>query len=167
MKVSVGVEYALHCLLPMVDLQGKGAVTIKALAQYQNISETYLSKMFTKLTKAGITAAVPGVKGGYKIARPLESISFLDVFEAIEGKAPFFRCGEIRQQMAIVDKDNLGDAFTKRPCTIHAIMDGAEKAYKDYLAQQTLASLHQHVYQDVLPDQDVEAEQDWFANWRN
>ena len=31
MKMSIGVEYALHCLLPMIDLQDKSPATVKNL----------------------------------------------------------------------------------------------------------------------------------------
>ncbi len=63
MKLSVGVEYALHCLLYMVDLDEGSSVSIKDLATFQGISETYLSKIYTKLSKDEIVKSVPGVKG--------------------------------------------------------------------------------------------------------
>ena len=49
MKFSVGVEYALHCLLYMVEMEE--TVGIKELAKFQGISETYLSKVYGKLSK--------------------------------------------------------------------------------------------------------------------
>lgn len=76
MKYSVGVEYALHCLLYMVDLPAGQAVGIKDLALYQGVSETYLSKVFTRLRKAGLIQAAPGVKGGYRLLAKPEEITF-------------------------------------------------------------------------------------------
>lgn len=104
MKMSVGVEYALHCLLYIVKLKDKDYVGIKDLAEFQGVSESYLSKVFTKLGKAGITKSVPGVKGGYELARPAENISFWDVVEAVEGKEPLFQCAEIRQKNIFLRK---------------------------------------------------------------
>ena len=78
MQFSIGVEYAMHCLLYMVDIPSGKSVGVKELAKYQGVSETYLSKIFTKLRKSGITKSTPGVKGGYELARPADNICFWD-----------------------------------------------------------------------------------------
>ena len=109
LQFSVGVEYALHCLLYMVDLPSGKTVGIKDLAAFQGISETYLSKVYTKLRKAGIVKSIPGVKGGYELARTPENITFWNVVEAVEGSSPLFQCAEIRQNGILLDKDNLPD----------------------------------------------------------
>ena len=104
MKYSVGVEYALHCLLYMVDLPAGQAVGIKDLALYQGVSETYLSKVFTRLRKAGLIQAAPGVKGGYRLLAKPEEITFWGVVEAIEGAEPLFQCQEIRQRELLLER---------------------------------------------------------------
>jgi len=63
MQFSIGVEYALHCLLYMVDIPSVKAVGVKDLAAFQGVSETYLSKTYTKLRKAGIVRSIIGVNG--------------------------------------------------------------------------------------------------------
>ena len=52
MHYSVGVEYALHCLIYLATPSVKPVLTVKELAEFQGISETYLSKIFTKLSKS-------------------------------------------------------------------------------------------------------------------
>ena len=54
LQLSVGVEYALHCLLFMAGLPAGRTAGIKDLATYQGVSATYLSKVFTKLTNGQI-----------------------------------------------------------------------------------------------------------------
>ena len=76
MQYSVGVEYALHCLVYLINTPSKESVGIKDLAEFQGLSETFLSKVFGKLSKAGIVSSVPGVKGGYRLAKSPEDISF-------------------------------------------------------------------------------------------
>lgn len=83
MKFSVGIEYALHCLLYMVDLKENKSIRVRDFAEFQGISESYLSKTFTQLSKAGIVLSSPGIKGGYRLAKSPQSISFWDVVEAI------------------------------------------------------------------------------------
>lgn len=165
MQFSVGVEYALHCLLYMVDMPLGKSVGIKDLATYQGVSETYLSKVYTKLRKAGIVRSVPGVNGGYELAKTADQISFWDVVEAVEGTAPLFQCAEIRQKEILLDKDNLPDAYTKCPCGIKIVMHEAENQMRNYLKEKTLGWLHGQV-QNKVPAEHRNATKEWFSNTR-
>ena len=167
MKFSVGVEYALHCLLYMVNIEEGKSVAIRDLATFQGISETYLSKVYTKLTQSGIIKSVPGVKGGYALAKNPEEITFWDVVEAVEGKEPFFQCAEIRQNNILLDKDNLPDSHTKCPCLIKVVMLEAENEMKKYLEGKTLSWLYNEVYNHKLPKDVEKATIEWFKNTKN
>jgi len=163
MRFSVGVEYAMHCLLYMTDSQVGKAFGIKDLATYQGVSVTYLSKVFTKLKKSGILKSIPGVNGGYELARSPESISFLDVVEAIEGTDPLFQCAEIRQNEILLDKNNLTDTYTKCPCLIKVVMLEAEEQMKQYLKYKTLKWLREQV-NDKMPEEHAKETIEWFNN---
>jgi len=165
-QFSVGIEYALHCLLYMVDMPSGKSVGIKDLAAYQGVSETYLSKVYTKLKKAGIVKSIPGVNGGYELARKPDNITFLDVINAIEGTSPLFQCAEIRQNEILLDKDNLPDTHTKCPCIIKVVMTEAEDQMRQYLHNKTLAWLHDQV-KNKLPDDERQATIDWFNHIRS
>src|SRR5690625_6847516 len=92
MKYSKATNYALHIMV-YLTLTPKGkSVGVEQLAKMQNLSPTYLSKILTKLVKAGLLESTPGVNGGYSIAGKPQNISFLDVIHAIEGKTPLFNC---------------------------------------------------------------------------
>jgi Rrf2 family protein len=98
MQFSIGVEYAFHSLFYMVDLPEQKTIGIKEIAKLNRITDSYLSKVFSKLRKAGIVRSIAGVKGGYELARRAEDISFWDIIEAIEGTSCFFKCVEIRKK---------------------------------------------------------------------
>ena len=164
MKFSVGVEYALHCLLYMVNLEEDKSVGIRDLATFQGISESYLSKVYAKLSKAGIIKSVSGVKGGYALARSADEITFWDVVEAVEGSEPFFQCAEIRQNNILLDKDNLPETHTKCPCLIKVVMLEAENEMKKYLNNKTLEWLYNQVYNNILPKEMEQATIEWFKN---
>ena len=166
MKFSVGVEYAIHCLLYMVNLDEGKSVGIRDLATFQGISETYLSKVYAKLSKSGIIKSISGVKGGYALARSAEEITFWDVIEAVEGSKSFFQCAEIRQNTILLDKDNLPDTYTKCPCLIKVVMLEAENEMKKYLSNKTLAWLYDEVYNKKLPKEVEKATIKWFNNKR-
>lgn len=166
MKFSVGVEYAIHCLLYMVNSEEGKSVGIRDLATFQGISETYLSKVYAKLSKSGIIKSLPGVKGGYALARTAEEITFWDVVEAVEGSEPFFQCAEIRQNNILLDKDNLPDTHTKSPCLIKVVMLEAEDEMRKYLRNKTLAWLYDEVYNKILSKEMKNATIEWFGNIR-
>jgi len=162
-KFSIGVEYAIHCLLYMTDNPEGKTVGIKDLAMYQGVSETYLSKIYTKLRKAGVVKSVPGVNGGYELARTPEGISFWDIVEAIEGTEPLFQCAEIRQKEILLDKDNLPDSYTKCPCLIKVVMLEAEDQMKQHLKGKTLRWLRDQV-DAKIPEEHGKATLEWFNN---
>lgn len=109
-QFSVGVEYGLHCLTYLIHLPKGTTIGIRDLAQFQGVSETYLSKIFTKLKKAGIVRSIPGVKGGYELAQKPENITFWDVVEAIEGAKPLFQCTEVRQKYIIFQNQEVPES---------------------------------------------------------
>lgn len=164
MQFSVGVEYSLHCLLHMVTLPRDKSIGIKALAKYQGVSESYLSKMFSKLVRAGLIESVPGVKGGYGLAKPAEEISFWDVVTAVEGRARFFQCDEIRQREAHIDPDNIPDTYCKSPCLIKSVMWEGERQMEAYLSGKNLAWLFEQVANKLGPA-GIEEEIQWFEDF--
>lgn len=166
MQFSIGVEYALHSLLHMVDLPSGKPIGVKELGLFNGISETYLSKVFTKLRKAGIVRSLPGVNGGYELARRPEEISFWDVIEAVEGTSPIFQCAEIRQNNILIEKDNLPDSFSKCPCLIKVVMLEAEAQMRQYLAGKSLSWLSQEV-RNKLPDDMNHSINTWFKDILN
>lgn len=163
MQFSIGVEYALHSLLQMVDLPPGKPIGVKELATFQGISETYLSKVFTKLRKAGIVRSLPGVNGGYELARSADKISFWDVVEAVEGATPIFQCAEIRQNNILVDKSDLPPTFSTCPCLIKTVMLDAETQMRNYLADKSLAWLSQEVRNKLSVEMNKDID-NWFKN---
>lgn len=146
MQYSIGVEYAFHSLFYMIKLPEHKSIGIKQLAQLHGITETYLSKIFAKLRKAGIVRSIAGVKGGYQLAKTAEAISFWDIIEAIEGPSFLFQCAEIRKKNIFVDDPGL---FTDQcPCLIKVVIQEAEERMRDQLRSRTLQWLHEQVDKD-------------------
>src|SRR5579859_6676130 len=127
MKLSEGVEWGLHCVIVLAGLPPRATLPTKALAEYHGLSETYLAKHLQALTNGRILESVPGPRGGYRLMRPPEEITLLDVVEAIDGREPLFRCTEIRQQGPIP----ISPQGRRVPCSIHVAMAQADKAWRD------------------------------------
>lgn len=137
-RLSDGVEAALHCALLLAALEEEHVLPARSLAEFHGVSETYLLKHLRALAANGIVDAVPGPRGGYRLARQPESITLLDVVEAIDGKGPAFVCREIRRR---------GPGLSKDPCTyrsdcfIKTRMLAAEAVWRSALREQTVADL--------------------------
>ena len=126
MKYSQATNYALHTMMYFVALPLGKTIGVQQLAELQELSPTYLSKILTRLVKAGMIESTPGVKGGYKLTRNKEDISFLDVIHAIEGTASLFHCDD--------GKDHQG-------CLIQGVMTQAEQQMETYLKERKLVEL--------------------------
>lgn len=161
MQFGVGVEYAFHSLFYMVDLPPQKTIGIRDIAKLNGIAETYLSKVFSKLRKAGIVRSVPGARGGYELARAPEDISFWDVIEAIEGPAPFFRCAELRKKNIFVEDPSIFSSSC--PCLIKVVIQDAEELLRDALRAKSLAWLHETVSRDFPADR-KKAIAEWSRN---
>ncbi|WP_159981492.1 MULTISPECIES: Rrf2 family transcriptional regulator [unclassified Novosphingobium] len=137
--ITTSVEYGIHGLLWLVGNDGK-ALSSREIAEIQGISPSFLAKIFPKLEKAGIVAASEGVRGGYRLGRAADEITFLQIVDAIEGEKPLFDCQEVRERCALFTGGVPGWA-TSGTCAIHAVMKQAEKAMRDALAAQTLGEV--------------------------
>ncbi|UPM54950.1 RrF2 family transcriptional regulator [Gottfriedia acidiceleris] len=162
MQYSVGVEYALHCLVYLIDTPEDSPIGIKDLSFFQGVSDTYLSKIFSKLSKAGIVSSVPGVKGGFKLAKSPDEISFWDVIEAIEGSKPIFQCKNIKDNGYLFREKGCTPSAT---CTINLVMLSAEEKMHEYLRSKTLSWLNKEL-ESVLPNEIREDTRQYFSKNR-
>lgn len=125
MKYSKATDYALHTMLFLAAASPRTTVGVQQLAERQSVSPTYLSKILTKLVKAGMIESTTGVNGGYRLKRDWENISFLDIIHAIEGSASLFDC-----------------SLDHGPeCLIQKVVTAAEDKMEAYLREQKLADL--------------------------
>ncbi len=59
--------------------------TIEAIARKRGIPEKFLVQILLQLKRAGIVRSVRGVHGGYLLGRMPESITLLDIVQAVDG----------------------------------------------------------------------------------
>lgn len=137
MKLSDGIEQAIHSVTMLGALPPGGLLSAAALAEFHGISPSYLLKHLQALSRAKIVRTEPGPRGGYALARWPEDITLLDIVLAVEGSEPAFRCREIRQN----GPNPLPDKYFKAPCQISAAMLRAERAYRKELKSVTVADL--------------------------
>ena len=142
---SAGVEYGIHCLLFLVGNRGETReASVRDLAELQGVPLDYLAKIFTRLAKAKLVSATEGVRGGFKLARPADEISLLDIVNAIDGQKLIFDCKEIRGRCALFEGTTPEWALDGH-CSVHGAMMVAQKRMEEALAQQTILDLARKV----------------------
>ncbi|MBO4831946.1 MAG: Rrf2 family transcriptional regulator [Oscillospiraceae bacterium] len=94
MLISTRGRYALRVLVDMAEHQPEGYMTLREVAQRQDISEKYLEAIVKDLVKSGVLVGVRGKGGGYRLCRPPEQINVGDVLRRMEGSLAPVACLE-------------------------------------------------------------------------
>jgi Rrf2 family protein len=105
-------------------------VLVNEIARAQNLSESYLAKVFQSLAKAGLVNSYRGAKGGYQLALPPERITLRDVTRAVEGDEPLFK--------PLSEKR---DCHFAADCIIREAFNKAEKSLFKELEKVTLKEM--------------------------
>jgi Rrf2 family protein len=156
MRMSDGVEWAAHSCVLLAALPPDRALPASRLAEYHALPAAYLAKHLQALARAGIVETTKGPRGGYRLARPPDEITMLDVVDAVQGSEPAFTCNEIRRRgpAAVPAREY------RALCGIHVAMNRADDAWRRSLRDTTIADLLQGVMHDASPKSLVKA-----ANW--
>ena len=98
MKLSEGVEWALHCTWTLAAAPASEPLSTRRLAEFYDLPAPYLAKVLNSLVRAGVLTATSGPRGGFRLAKPADEITAAEVLEAVEGRGQLFSCTEIRQR---------------------------------------------------------------------
>ncbi len=85
LKISEASSIALHAMIFIAGNENK-LVSVKDISGKLDVSANHLSKVLQRLVKAELVVSIKGYGGGFKLAKPADSINFLEIYEAIDGK---------------------------------------------------------------------------------
>lgn len=108
MKISTKGRYGLRIMLDLALHQGKPRRLIRDISESQEIPKKYLGRLITSLREAGFIHSVRGVNGGLQLARSPETLTALDIVEAMEGTISIVNCVGSSDQC-----DNMGKCATR------------------------------------------------------
>ncbi|UOO37294.1 Rrf2 family transcriptional regulator [Oscillospiraceae bacterium CM] len=94
MKISTRGRYAIRMMLELAMSEPDQYVTIKSIAERQDISGKYLEQIISVLSRAGFVKSVRGAQGGYKLARNAEEYTVGSILRLIEGSLVPVACME-------------------------------------------------------------------------
>jgi Rrf2 family protein len=107
MKLSSTSEYALRILIYMAKEPNK-LYTAKQLVEELKVSDKYLRRLMTDLSKSGFIRSVQGREGGYLFVKNINEIFLFDVIDSVEGMDKLNGCVLGFEQCSCTD-----------PCAMH------------------------------------------------
>jgi Rrf2 family protein len=85
--------YALHAALAIARMHGEdGPVRAQDVAAELEIPANYLAKILQSLARSGILVSERGRNGGFRLSRPPEQVTLMEVVEVFENLGTTRQC---------------------------------------------------------------------------
>lgn len=92
MQITRQADYALRAMLYLARLEPNQKAATSKIAEAQEIPPSFLAKIISQLSISGLIHTARGAHGGVSLARKPETISLLDIVEAIDGPITLNEC---------------------------------------------------------------------------
>ncbi len=140
MMISTKGKYALQTMVDLAqhasceehDSDGCACVSLKAIAERQNISMKYLEAIVSLLNKGGLVRSTRGKDGGYRLARPADKITVSEVMAMTEGSLAPVSCLDTCAEGQCVHADS---------CLTLPLWQKLDAMIDGYLSKITLADI--------------------------
>jgi len=130
MRLSNTSEYALR-ILSFMAKEPEKLYSAKYLVEQLKISDKYLRRLMTDLSKAGFISSVQGREGGYKFAKRLNEIYLSEIIESVEGMEKYMGC--------VLGFNQCSD---ENPCVMHATWSKVRAQFVKTFQNKTLADFN-------------------------
>ncbi len=94
MQITRQADYALRAMIYLSQLEPNQRAATSQIAEQQHIPPSFLAKIISQLSIAGLIHTSRGARGGVSLARPPEAVSVLEVVEAIDGPIALNECSQ-------------------------------------------------------------------------
>jgi len=92
MQITRQADYALRAMVYLAQLEPTQRAATSQIAEEQRIPPSFLAKIISQLSIAGLIHTSRGARGGVTLAREPKAISLLEVVEAIDGPIMLNEC---------------------------------------------------------------------------
>lgn len=131
MQITRQADYAVRAVLHLAELKKNGgrAPTSK-IASEEHIPPSFLAKIVSQLSVAGVVQTSRGARGGVSLSRDPSEITLLEVVEAIDGPIMINEC--VNDPKACPFGED---------CKVHAIWCSVQSEMVNKLSGTTFAQL--------------------------
>ena len=130
MQLSMTGEYAVRTMIHLAAASPEELVQISDISKEWGIPEGFLRKIVAQLSKNGLIRSQRGAGGGIRLSRPADSLTLLDVIEAVEGKLFLNKC--------LIAP---GTCHLDITCAVHNVWVDAQEVLRKKLTSKSLAEL--------------------------
>jgi Rrf2 family protein len=130
MQITRQADYAVRAVLYLAERGRASPIATAEIGCQQHIPLTFLVKIMSQLSAAGIVHTMRGAHGGISLGRPAEEISLLDILETIDGPMLLNEC------VSDPSLCPLGEN-----CAVHRVWCQAQADLVDRLSSTTMAKL--------------------------
>jgi Rrf2 family transcriptional regulator, iron-sulfur cluster assembly transcription factor len=132
---STSCHYGLQAMLYIAvhGVEGKH-IDLRQIAEEQDIPRHFLSKIMQQLVRDGLVISMKGPTGGFRLSKPPEKISLLQIVDAIDGMDVFTQCGM-----------GFKKCNDQKPCPIHHEYKKVRERIEELFRTQTLKKLTEDV----------------------
>ncbi len=130
MELTRKGEYAIRGIVYLAGKPIDKVCLLSDIAAAVNVPPTFLAKIFQQFSKIGLVKSFRGTGGGFMLGRPPESITLLEVVEAVEGPIIPNRC-----VVSPSDCERSGE------CTVHPVWRRVQDEVRGVLEGVTLKEL--------------------------
>ena len=111
MQITRQADYALRAMIYLSRLEENEKTATSLVAKDQEIPPSFLAKIISQLSIAGLIHTSRGARGGVSLAKPADEISVLDVIEAIDGPIFLNECTGNSTSCPFLDSCPLRDVW--------------------------------------------------------
>ncbi len=128
MQITRQADYAVRAMVYLAQRGANQRASTGQIAKEKSIPPSFLAKIVSQLSVAGLLQTSRGARGGVSLAKPAEDISLLDVVEAIDGPILLNDC---------VAESNACDYNDS--CPLKPVWCDAQKMLLDHLSKANFA----------------------------
>jgi Rrf2 family protein len=92
MQITRQADYAVRAVLHLAQIKNGDRAATSIVAKEQHIPPSFLAKIISQLSIAGLLHTSRGARGGVTLARDPKDITLLEVIEAIDGPIQLNEC---------------------------------------------------------------------------
>jgi Rrf2 family protein len=124
MMISTKGRYALRVVVDLAEHQSEEYVSLKEIAERQEISEKYLESVIKPLVKANILTGLRGKGGGYRLNKSPERYTVGSILRLTEGSLAPLSCVEAGTQCDRIASCRTYPMWQKLDNLINEFFDG-------------------------------------------
>ena len=131
MLISTKGRYALRIMIDLAEHQTDDFISLREIAQRQEISEKYLESIIRMLVKAKVVDSLRGKGGGYRLKKDPDQYTVGSILRLTEESLAPVSCLE----------QNAEPCPRSGQCRTLNLWQGLDKVIHDYLESVTIADL--------------------------